>query len=64
MEAVFGKSKTFSQKANCGWGGTSTIHYKVTGGPEWIDEQEDKRIWRPGHTEEVLTSSDLKISKD
>ena len=64
MEDVFGKSKTFYQKTGCGWGGTSTIHYVVTGGPEWIDEQEDKRIWRPGHTEEVLTSSDLKISKD
>ena len=63
MENVFGQQYTFAQKGGCGWGGTKTVDYQIFGGPAWVDETGEGKLWRPGHAVEVVCSNPLSISK-
>ena len=63
MNNVFGEQYTFCQKGGCGWGGTSTVDWQIHGGPAWVDETGEGKLYRPGHQTEVLASVPLTITK-
>ena len=63
MNNVFGEQYTFCQKGGCGWGGTSTVDWQIHGGPAWVDETGEGKVYRPGHPTEVLASVPLTITK-